>query len=61
MQKHAQVHAFHKPVPVHVLKSQKMVEDVKENIVEKSAVLDVLVKLQTIISGRVGLILFVVE
>jgi hypothetical protein len=38
-----------------------MVEDVEENIVEKSVIVDILVKLQTAICGRVGRTLFVVE
>ena len=36
-------------------------EDVEENIVEQSVGREVIVKLQTVISGRVALILFVVE
>ena len=50
-----------KPVPVHVLKTRKIVEDVKENIVEQCVGLEVFEKLQFLISGRVSLILFVVE
>jgi hypothetical protein len=38
-----------------------MVEDVEENIVEQSVGREVIVKVQTVISGRVALILFVVE
>ena len=38
-----------------------MMEDVEENIVEKSVIVDILVKLQTAISGRAGKTLFVVE
>jgi hypothetical protein len=38
-----------------------MVEDVKENIVEQCVGLEVFIKLQLVISGRVALILFVVE
>ena len=36
-------------------------EDVEENIVEQSVGREVIVKVQTVISGRVALILFVVE
>ena len=63
MHKLAQVHYFRKPVPVHVqvLKSQKMVEEVEENIVEQSVGQEVIVKVQTVISGRVALIFFEVE
>ena len=61
MNKLAQIHGFRKPVPVHVLKTRKIVEDVKENIVEQCVDLEVFVKLQFVISGRVPLILFVVE
>ncbi len=61
MHKLAQIHGFCKPVPAHVLKSLKMVEDVEENIVEQNVGLEVFIKLQTVISGRVALILFVVE
>jgi hypothetical protein len=57
----AQIHGFRQPVSVHVLKTRKIVEDVKENIVEHCVGLEVLVKLQVPISGRVSLILFVVE
>ena len=61
MDKLAQIHGFCKPVPVHVLITHKIVEDVKENIVEQCVCLEVFVKLQFLISGRVSLILFVVE
>ncbi len=61
MRKLAQIHGFRKHVPVHVLKTHKIVEGVKENIVEQCVGLEVFVKLQFMISGRVSLILFVVE
>ena len=38
-----------------------MVEEVEENIVEQSVGREVIVKVQTVISGRVALIFFVVE
>ncbi len=61
MHKLGQVHGFCNHVTVHVLKSQKIVEDVEENIVEQCVCLVVFVKLLSVISGRVALILFVVE
>ncbi len=44
-----------------ILKSQKTVEDIKESIVEQCVGLEVIIKQYLAISGRVALILFVVE
>jgi hypothetical protein len=54
---------FRHPVHVHVLQGRKtrMVEDIEENIVEKGIVLDVVIKLQTIVVCSICKSLFVVK
>ena len=40
-------------IPLHGLKTPKVVEDVEENIVEQIVVFDIMVKPQTVIGHRV--------
>ncbi len=48
-----EVHFSGHPVPSYVLKSLKVVNDVEETIVEKRVVLNVMIKLQTGVGGRI--------
>ena len=52
---------FRHPVHVHVLQGRKMVEDIEENIVEKGVVLDIVIKLQTVVVCSICKFLFVVK